>query len=114
MMAEDKYMNQSQQLALALVEHLAGAPLKRFAIGDLVAAMDRSRDQVFRALQNLAVAGWAQEHNGQWAIAPRITQLSDQVRLDIARLHEHYLLPVDGAAGGGQYTQWVTTRQRRG
>lgn len=112
MTTEDKYTSQSQQLVLALVEHLAGQPLAGFAIGDLVAVTGKTRDQVFRALKNLEAAGWAEEYHGQWALSPRITQLSDQVRLAIARLHERYLLPVDGAPGRRHAWQTVTLPDR--
>ncbi len=50
-----------------------------------------TRDQVFRALHNLAAADFVEQHHRRWRISPRAGALSEQVRRAIAELHHQYL-----------------------
>ena len=90
--ADSQYHNASQQALMLIVEILAERPFHGALVADLVPMTGKSRDQVFRALNNLAIAGWAEQTpGGGWRLTPRITQLSERVRIAIADLHDTYL-----------------------
>ena len=89
----ERYRSGSQQVLLAAIEVLAERPLAGVDIAELTARLGCSRDQAYRAVRNLELAGWASQPEGGavWRIAPRATQLSERVRLAIADLHRAYL-----------------------
>ena len=87
----EPYLSTSQQTLLRVFEALAADPLTPRTVASLKGT-GASRDQIFRALQNLRLAGWAaQTADDAWRLTPRVTQLSEQVRLAIADTHRHYL-----------------------
>ena len=104
-MSGKSYENKSQRALMAVVEALAATPLapqttealQRKAQGRI------SKDQVWRALQNLEAQGWAEKRGGGWAVSPRLTRLSERLRIDIAQAHHAYLAPPELTA------PWTTT-----
>ena len=89
----------STQLQLvAVVHHLASVVLRDHTTGDVAAACQLSRDQVYRTLVTLEHVGWAKKTGeGRWQIDAGITVIAEQVRRAAAeRLQE--LLDLDGAA----------------
>ena len=93
MSAPEKYRSSSQQHLIQVVEALAERPLSTVGVDELAERLGCSRDQAYRTLRNLELADWAwqQEGTSAWRIAPRLTQLSERVRLAIADLHRAYL-----------------------
>lgn len=97
------YTNVPQQVLLRVIEALTIDPMHPRPIAAVIAAVNGegcgevSRDQVFRALQNLAVAEWAGEVPGAgWRLSPRATRLSESFRLAIADAHRVYLAGMPG------------------
>ena len=87
----EPYLSTSQQTLLRVFEALAADPLTPRTVASLKGT-GASRDQAFRALQNLRIGGWAvQTADDAWRLTPRATQLSEQVRLAIADTHRYYL-----------------------
>ena len=60
-------------------------------VASLQAHTGRSRDQVYRALVNLAAAGAAEETAAGWLIGTAITTASERIRVQTARLLSRYL-----------------------
>ena len=97
------YSSTSQQILLLVIEALAVDPLTPQPVARMLAAINNrgcgtlTRDQVFRALQNLAIADWAAEipHTG-WRLTPRAVRLSERFRLAIADAHRVYLAGAPG------------------
>ena len=91
-MSAERYRSASQQTVLAAIEALAERPLAGIGIEALAGRLGCSRDQAYRAMQNLALAGWAAPApGGEWQLTPKATQLSEGVRRAIADLHRAYL-----------------------
>ena len=89
--AREPYESTSQQTLLRVFEALAADPLTPRTVASLKRA-GGSRDQIFRALHNLRIGGWAEQvADDAWRLTPRVTQLSEQVRLAIADTHRFYL-----------------------
>ena len=87
-----QYLNTSQQALLRVLTALGKRPLGPIALTDLVYELDANRDQVFRALKNLELAGWAEQMpGGGWRLMPLVAQLSERVRMAIADVHRLYL-----------------------
>ena len=89
------YENKSQQHLMLVVETLAATPLAPQTTEEVHRNAGRgiSKDQVWRALQNLEAKGWAEKRGGGWAVSPRLTRLSERLRIDIAQAHHAYLAP---------------------
>lgn len=87
------YRSSSQQVLLQVVDALAERPLNGLPLADVVTRLGRSasRDQVYRALKNLELAGWAEAAGEAWRLTPRLTRASERVRVAIADLHRRYL-----------------------
>ena len=88
------YISTGQQTLLSVIEVLARQPLRGMSLAEVRDGAEHapSRDQVFRALKNLAAAGWVeQERGGDWRLTPRITFISERCRLAIGDLHRAYL-----------------------
>ena len=103
MSANPNYTSSSQQVLLRVIEALAVDPLTPTPVARVVRAVnchdcdDMSRDQVFRALQNLALADWAGEiPDAGWRLSPRAVRLSEQFRLAISDAHRVYLAGCPG------------------
>ena len=93
-MSAEQYRSESQQLLLGIVGLLASRPLTGLDLGDIVNSEECSRDQAYRALQNLSLAGWAEQTGGRggaWRLTPVATQISERMRVAIADLHRTYL-----------------------
>ena len=92
-----KYVNGSQQALLAIVERLSSSPLEpltveRIALSKPLAGELLSRDQVFRTLKNLELAGWAEQTpGGGWRLTPHVTQLAERFRVALADTYRLYL-----------------------
>ena len=92
-----KYTSSSQQTLLSVVEVLACQPLRGMSLAEVLdgakhSSSAPSRDQIFRALKNLAEAGWAeQERSGDWRLTPKLAFVSERCRLAIGDLHRTYL-----------------------
>ena len=89
------YENKSQQHLMLVVEVLAATPLAPQTTEELHRQIKGriSKDQVWRALQNMEAKGWAEKRGGGWAVSPRLTRLSERLRIDIAQAHHAYLAP---------------------
>ena len=92
-MSAEQYRSRGQQTVLAVIDVLAERPLAGVTTDELVERLGCSRDQAYRTARNLELAGWVWQPEGTavWRIAPRVTQLSERVRLAIADLHRAYL-----------------------
>ena len=93
--SERPYVNASQQILLSIVEFLGERPFDPATVAQLTERSGANRDQVFRALHNLQLAGWAEQTASSWRLSPRVTQLSERVRLALADLHRVYLQKED-------------------
>ena len=88
----EQYRSDSQQTLLAVLDVLGQRPLEPLLVTALVDRVDAKRDQVFRALKNAELAGWAEQTpGGGWRLTPLATRWSERVRLTIADLHRQYL-----------------------
>ena len=94
-MTMTNYTNKSQQLLMQVIDILSDAPLRSASLADLVERTGAGRDQAFRAAKNLEIYGWAEMTVEGWRLTPRLTQLSERVRLDIALIHHTYLTPTE-------------------
>ena len=92
----ESYANQSQQLLIKLTETLAVDPLRAQSPAQLIELTGASRDQIYRALKNLELGGWAEASTDGWRLSPRVTQFSERLRCAIAELHHLYLETTDG------------------
>ena len=82
----------SQDLLLRIVKLMASDLMRVWSAQDLAAELgDASRNQVHRALANLAAHDWVVPAPGGWRLGPGVTRLAEQVRLAVADLHNHYL-----------------------
>lgn len=85
------YTNGSQQLLLRVLDALGDNPLKPKSTLALVDQLGEPRDKIFRACQNLVEAGWAGQVASGWLLSPKLTIISERLRINIADLHNHYL-----------------------
>lgn len=85
------YTNESQQLLIRIVKELSREPLAGRGQSELADTLGESRDRVFRAVKNLEAAGWMEEGDGGWRLAPGLTVISEKLRVAIADLHRKYL-----------------------
>ncbi len=86
------YVSGPQQCMLRVLDELGRHPCTYRSVAELAGALDASRDQVFRCLRNLEHAGWAEQAGtARWRLTPTITKISERVRLEIHKLHTHYL-----------------------
>ena len=97
------YTSTGQQILLRVVEALAVDPLTPRPVAQVVEAVNAqgcgtiSRDQAFRALQNLGIADWAGEiPDTGWRLTPRAVRISERFRLAIADAHRVYLAGAPG------------------
>lgn len=91
----DKYANQSQTNLIAVVEYLAApanllVPRSQKEILEGLAGT-ANRDQVFRTLQNLVTAGWAEQLSAGYVLAPDLTRMADRLRFKLITLQRAYL-----------------------
>ena len=94
MSGAEQYRSDSQQTLLATLDVLGERPLEPRPLTELVDRVGAKRDQVFRALQNAQIAGWAEQTpGGGWRLASMVTRISERTRLAIADLHRAYLAP---------------------
>ncbi len=88
----ETYWSRGQQTVLRVVGILGERPLEGVLLADVAERAGATRDQVFRALKNLELAGWAERGaGGGWRLRPEVTRLSERVRVAIADLHRSYL-----------------------
>ena len=90
--------NTTQQTLLRVIEVLGERPLEWQALAALgVERVDATRDQTYRALRNLEIAGWAEQQagGGGWRLTAKVVRLAERTRLAIAEIHHTYL--EDGA-----------------
>lgn len=87
-----KYRNDSQQTLMDVVEGLARLwPVPKSA-QDIAQAVGCSRDQAYRACVNLFDGGWAEQSpDGGWMISPKLAEISNRMRMNLADLHRRYL-----------------------
>ena len=87
------YRSTSQQVLLRVLDALAERPFNGLPLADVVSRLgtSASRDQVYRALKNLELAGWAELSGDAWRLTPHLTRASERVRVAIADLHRRYL-----------------------
>ena len=91
MREKNQYTNSSQQALLAVVETLAGQPLRAQTLTGLADSLGAPRDGVYRTLKNLHQGGWVEEQGGGWVLSPRLVHIAERLRLAIAGVHARYL-----------------------
>ena len=90
--AGSPYINNSQQAVLSVLEQLIDWPLDAFSVPTMMKQVGLPRDQVFRALENLRHAGWAEKTgNGHHRISPSATRLFERGRLALQDWHREHL-----------------------
>jgi len=90
--AQADYTNDSMQLLMQVVAHLAKHPLDPQPLPGIVDALaPASRDQVFRALWNLEKAGWAKKVGTAYTLDAPITLISERLRRATVEMLNHYL-----------------------
>ena len=88
------YRSTSQQVLLQVLDALVERPFNGLPLAEVVSRLgaSASRDQVYRALKNLELAGWAElAGDAAWRLTPHLTRASERVRVSIADLHRRYL-----------------------
>lgn len=77
-MSDDRYISDSQQRILALVEVLAGHEIEGLAPSQIAAAAGCSASQVTRDMQNLRARAWAEQitGTGRWRLGPVPVQIA--------------------------------------
>ena len=94
-MAEPKdttpYLSEPQQVVLALIAGLINRWPMPQSVASLVQHTDYSRDQVYRGLQNLRHAGYAEETTDGWLIGRTLTGAAEAIRQRTAELLNSYL-----------------------
>ena len=86
-----QYVSDASQALLRVVEELSLHPLDPSPLERLVERCGHPRDRVYRACRNLEHAGWAERTASGWRLRPRITRLSERMRIAIADAHRRYL-----------------------
>lgn len=73
-----RYTNASQQRLLRVLLALAGHEVNGRACADIARAVDASMTNVYRDLENLRIAGLAEQmtDSAQWRLTPRIPQIA--------------------------------------
>lgn len=90
--AKRQYTNENQQTLMRVFEYLAQDILEPKASKEIAHALNISSDQAFRTLWNLVNFGWAEEaNNGGYRLSPRMTSISDRLRLELATALKKYL-----------------------
>lgn len=92
-MAEEKYICDSQQRLLKLVGTLVGSEINGQTAKELAGRMETSQATVFRDLQNLAAAGWAEQfEDGRWRLsvnaAKMLRRINDGINSALAKVNE--------------------------
>lgn len=100
------YTSSGQQMLLRVIEALAVDPLTPAPVSRVLETVNgrgragaaaATRDQVFRALKNLALADWAGEvPDAGWRLTPRAVRISERFRLAIVDAHRTYLAGMPG------------------
>lgn len=104
-MNEDrKYTNENQQNIMRVVEYMAEDILSAKTQKELMDALGMSRDQTFRTCWNLTDRGWIEESARGYRLSPRLTIISDRLRLAVADTLRTYMPGQNGSApkGGDQ------------
>ena len=88
----EKYRVRSQQAVLQVIETLALSPFDGMAVPQLTRALPAlTRDQIYRAVANLQLAGWVEEVSGGYRLSPTITTISQRVSLALSDLERRFL-----------------------
>ena len=98
-MADRDYTNDNQQNLMRVIEYLAQDILIPKSQQELAEVLDLSKDKVFRTLWNLEEQGWVEASAGGYRLSPRMTRISDQLRLavaDVIRKHIPDSLDIKG------------------
>jgi len=91
-MAEDKtYITESQQNMGRVVEYMAQDILIPKSQKELMETLNLSRDQAFRTIWNLMHLGWVEENAGAYRLSPKLTTISDRLRLAVADTIRKYI-----------------------
>ena len=90
-MAERDYTNDNQVNLIRVVEYMAQDILTAKTLKELHEVLEISRDQAFRTLWNLRERGWVEESAGGYRLSPRLTVISDRLRLAVADTIRNYI-----------------------
>lgn len=90
------YTNASQQTLMVVVAMMAATPLHIWTVaeleGELAAAGEpRTRDQIFRALENMAGHDWVEQTKNGTRLGPAISLISERIRTTVAATLHHLL-----------------------
>lgn len=94
-MAERKYTNESQQNMGKVVMYLAQDILVPKSQKELAEALNLSKSQAHGTIWNLIDLGWVEENAGAYRLSPRMTIISDRLRLAVADVIEKYIPNAD-------------------
>lgn len=95
-MAEERsYENAQQQnlmvMVMVMVEYLAQDILIPKPLKEIHETLNLSRDIAFRTLWNLQKTGWVEEVAYGYRISPKLTMISDRLRLSMADVLNTFL-----------------------
>ncbi len=93
--APRQYVNENQQALMKVIEYLAQDILIPKTQKEVAEALGLSRDVTFRTLWNLQNREWVEEYADGYRLSPRMTMISDRLRLAIADTLRKYL-PQEG------------------
>lgn len=88
---ERTYTNDNQQNLMRVIEYLAQDILIPKSQQELAEVLDLSKDKVFRTLWNLEEEGWVEASAGGYRLSPRMTIISDRLRLAVADTLRKYI-----------------------
>lgn len=89
------YVNENQQTMMKIVEYLSQDILIPKTQKEIMEALGLSRDVTFRTLWNLEDREWVEECAQGFRLSPRMTMISDRLRLAVADTLRKYL-PKEG------------------
>ena len=92
---ERTYVNENQQALMKVLEYLAQDILVPKTQKEVSEALGLSRDVTFRTLWNLQDREWVEECADGYRLSPKMTFISDRLRLSVADTLRKYL-PQEG------------------
>lgn len=85
------YNNENQQNLISAMTFLAEDYFTPKNIQEVADGLGVSRNIAFRTLWNLEKAGWAEEVNGGYRLAPKLTKLAESARHSLNKLIKTHL-----------------------
>lgn len=101
--AVSDYLNNGQQRLISVIGHLAGHEYQGISVGALADKTGAGGTAVFRDVQNLKAAGWAEQlPGGTWRLTPEFAGMMRRVQRNIMMMMEQVnRLNIDYIQGEG-------------